>query len=136
MEIQACETIARVSKPIPDDVRALTTLVDEWLDLSAAGAELGVSASRVAQLVKDHQLAAAVPVPREGLKVPAALFDEGAIVKGVSGIITVLHDGSYTDVEIITWLFTADDTLPGRPIDALRENRGSEAKRRAQAMAL
>ena len=32
-------------------------------------------------------------------------------------------------------LFTADDTIPGRPIDALRENRGSEIKRRAQAMA-
>ena len=27
-----------------------------------------------------------------------------------------------------------DDDLPGRPIDALRENRGSEVKRRAQAM--
>lgn len=115
---------------------ALAALVDEWLDLSAAGAQLGVSASRVAQLVKDHQLAAAVPVPREGLKLPAAFFADGAIVKGVSGIITVLHDGGYSDVEILTWLFAEDETLPGRPIDALRENRGSEVKRRAQAMAL
>ena len=31
------------------------------------------------------------------------------------------------------WLFT-DDDLPGRPIDALRENRGSEVKRRAQVL--
>jgi len=125
-----------VSKPGTDDVSALAALVDDWLDLSAAGAQLGVSASRVAQLVKDHQLAAAVPVPREGLKVPAAFFADGVIVKGVSGIITVLHDGGYGDVEILTWLFSDDATLPGRPIDALRENRGSEAKRRAQAMAL
>ena len=35
---------------------------------------------------------------------------------------------------MLTWLFTHDDTIPGRPIDALRENRGSEVKRRAQAM--
>lgn len=125
-----------MSKPGTDDVSALAALVDDWLDLSAAGAQLGVSASRVAQLVKDHQLAAAVPVPREGLKVPAAFFADGVIVKGVSGIITVLHDGGYGDVEILTWLFSDDATLPGRPIDALRENRGSEAKRRAQAMAL
>ncbi|MGN6161230.1 MAG: Rv2175c family DNA-binding protein [Marmoricola sp.] len=125
-----------MSKPESDDVSALASLVEEWWDLSQAGAELGVSASRVAQLVKDHQLAAAVPIPRGGLRVPAALFADGAIVKGVSGVVTVLHDGSYTDVEILTWLFTPDESLPGRPIDALRENRGSEAKRRAQAMAL
>lgn len=119
-----------------NDVNALAALVEEWLDLSEAGARLGVSASRVAQLVKEHQLAAAVPIPQGGIKVPAAFFDQGLIVKGVSGVITVLHDGGYGDVEILTWLFTADETLPGRPIDALRENRGSEAKRRAQAMAL
>jgi hypothetical protein len=37
---------------------------------------------------------------------------------------------------MLEWLFTADDSLPGRPIDALRENRGSEVKRRAQVLAL
>jgi hypothetical protein len=47
----------------------------------------------------------------------------------------MLHDGRYDDRECIAWLFT-DDDLPGRPIDALRENRGSEVKRRAQALAL
>lgn len=124
-----------MSEQIPNDASALATLVEEWFDLSQAGSALGVSASRVAQLIKDHQLAAAVPVPREGLKVPAGFFADGVIVKGVSGIITSLHDGGYEDVQILTWLFTSDDTLPGRPIDALRENRGSEAKRRAQAMA-
>lgn len=125
-----------MSERVSNDVNALAALVEEWLDLSEAGARLGVSASRVAQLVKEHQLAAAVPIPKGGIKVPAAFFDQGLIVKGVSGVITVLHDGGYGDVEILTWLFTADETLPGRPIDALRENRGSEAKRRAQAMAL
>ena len=124
-----------MNEPVSNDVSALATLVEEWLDLSQAGERLGVSASRVAQLAKDHQLATAVPVPKGGLKVPAAFFDQGVIVKGVSGVITVLHDGGFSDVEILTWLFTADETLPGRPIDALRENRGSEAKRRAQAMA-
>ncbi|WP_310962955.1 Rv2175c family DNA-binding protein [Nocardioides terrisoli] len=113
----------------------LATLIAEWLDWSAAGRLLGVSSSRVRQLVREHQLAAVVPVPGEGPKLPAELIDAGAIVKGVPGVLTVLHDGGYDDTEALTWLFTPDDTLPGRPIDALRENRGAEVKRRAQAMA-
>ena len=39
------------------------------------------------------------------------------------------------DREALTWLFTPDETIPGSPMDALRENRGTEIKRRAQAMA-
>ena len=113
----------------------LETLVGEWLDWGQASDLLGVSVSKVRQLIREHQLAAVVPAPGAGQKVPAALIMDGQIVKGVHGVLTVLHDGGYEDREALTWLFTADDTVPGRPIDALRENRGSEVKRRAQAMA-
>ena len=113
----------------------LESLVGEWLDWSQAAELLGVSVSKVRQLIREHQLAAVVPSPGAGQKVPAALILDGEVVKGVPGVLTVLHDGGYEDRESLTWLFTEDETLPGRPIDALRENRGSEAKRRAQAMA-
>lgn len=113
----------------------LADVVDEWIDWSRASELLGISVSKVRQLIRENQLAAAVPVPGEGQKVPAALIQDGLVVKGVPGVLTVLHDGGYDDREALTWLFTADDTIPGRPIDALRENRGSEVKRRAQAMA-
>ncbi|MEP7089902.1 MAG: Rv2175c family DNA-binding protein [Nocardioidaceae bacterium] len=113
----------------------LADLVGEWLDWSQAGDLLRVSASKVRQLIREHQLAAVVPRPGAGQQVPAELIADGLVVKGVPGVCTVLHDGGYDDREILTWLFTADDTLPGRPIDALRENRGAEIKRRAQAMA-
>jgi hypothetical protein len=115
----------------PDD---LNTLIAEWLDWSQASDRLRVSVSKVRQLIREHQLAAAVPIPGAGQQVPAELIMDGEIVKGVPGVLTVLHDTGYEDREILRWLFTADDTLPGRPIDALRENRGSEVKRRAQAM--
>jgi hypothetical protein len=121
------------SAPVGDD---LASLVGEWLDWAACGSELGISASRVRQLIREHQLAAVVPAPGAGQRVPAELLKDGEIVKGVPGVLTVLHDGGYDDREILTWLFTVDDSLPGRPIDALRENRGTEVKRRAQAMAL
>lgn len=114
----------------------LAALIADWVDWAEAGELLGVSATRVRALIKEHQLAAAVPVPGGGVKLPAELFADGEIVKGVSGLVTMLHDGKYDDREILAWMFTPDDTLPGRPIDALRENRGSEVKRRAQAMSL
>ena len=113
----------------------LNDLVGEWLDWNEASELLHVSASRVRQLIREHDLAAAVPVEGAGQKVPAELIMVGEIVKGVPGVLTVLHDGNYDDSAAIAWLFTADDSLPGRPIDALRENRGTEVKRRAQALA-
>ena len=111
----------------------LDALVGDWLDWSEASDALHVSVSKVRQLIREHQLAAAVPVPGAGQKVPAELIMDGEIVKGLPGLLTVLHDTGWDDREALTWLFTADDSLPGRPIDALRENRGSEVKRRAQA---
>jgi Rv2175c C-terminal domain of unknown function len=113
----------------------LASIVGEWLDWSQASDALHVSVSKVRQLIREHHLAAAVPVPGEGQKIPAELVMDGLIVKGLPGLLTVLHDAGYDDGAAITWLFTADDSLPGRPVDALRENRGSEVKRRAQAMA-
>jgi hypothetical protein len=111
----------------------LAALVPEWLDWAEAGALLGVTPAKVRTMIRDHELAAAVPVPGEGPKVPADLIQDGLPVKGLPGLLTVMHDGGYDDRECIAWLFI-DDDLPGRPIDALRENRGSEVKRRAQAL--
>ncbi len=114
----------------------LSTLVTEWLDWDQAAQRLGVTPAKVRTMIRDHELAAAVPHPGAGPRVPADLIGEdGLPVKGLGGLLTLLHDGGYEDREIIAWLHL-DDDLPGRPIDALRENRGSEVKRRAQAMAL
>ncbi len=123
-----------VSENTPED--ALATLIDEWMDWKATAAELGVTVSKVRTLIREHQLAAAVPAPGAGQQVPAELVMDGEIVKGVPGLLTLFSDGGWDDREKLTWLFTPDDSLPGRPIDALRENRGSEVKRRAQALAL
>ena len=113
----------------------LAALVPDWLDWHAAGRELGVTPAKVRTMIRDHELAAAVPTPRAGSQVPAAFIQDGLVVKGLPGLLTVLHDGGFDDRECIAWIFT-DADLPGRPIDALRENRGSEVKRRAQALGL
>ena len=124
----------RVSENTPDD--GLETLITDWLDWKATAAELGVTVTKVRTLIREHHLAAAVPAPGAGQQVPAELVMDGEIVKGVPGLLTLFSDGGWDDREKLTWLFTPDDSLPGRPIDALRENRGSEVKRRAQALAL
>jgi hypothetical protein len=85
-------------------------------------------------MIRDHELAAAVPVPGAGPRVPAEFLDGDEVVKGLPGLLTLMHDHGFDDRECIEWIFT-DADLPGRPIDALRENRAAEVKRRAQAMA-
>jgi hypothetical protein len=117
----------------PTDGPDLAALVEEWIDWAETGRRLGVSTTRVRTMIREHQLAAAVPSPGAGQQVPALFEQDGVVVKGLPGLLTLLHDAGFDDREAIAWIFT-DADLPGRPIDALRENRGSEVKRRAQAL--
>ncbi len=117
--------------PLAD--RDLAALVTEWLDWSEVADLLGVTPGKVRTMIREHELAHAVSAPGAGQRVPAAFIQDGQVVKGLSGLLVLLHDHRFDDRECIAWLFT-DDDLPGRPIDALRENRGSEVKRRAQVL--
>ncbi len=94
---------------------------------------LSVPVSRVHQLVRDGQL---LSIRRAGeVLVPVDFLDGSVVVKGLSGTITVLRDGGYSDSDILRWLFAQEDSLPGTPIASLRAGRHREVKRRAQAMA-
>jgi transcriptional regulator with XRE-family HTH domain len=95
---------------------------------------LGISANRVRQLLRDRRLMA---VPGSGgSKIPADFLQDGAVLKHLAGLLTVLRDGGFSDEEAFEWLFQDDDSLPGTPVDALRGNRHTEVTRRAQALAL
>ncbi|MGZ5399150.1 MAG: Rv2175c family DNA-binding protein, partial [Nocardioides sp.] len=102
----------------------LGSLVPEWLDWSQAGARLGVTPAKVRTMIREHELAAAVPVPGGGPRVPADFIEGNEVLKGLPGLLTLLHDAGFDDRESIAWIYLEAD-LPGRPIDALRENRGS-----------
>lgn len=110
-------------------------LVGEWLTLPDAAERLDVETSRVRRLIDEGQLVAirrGDPVVRS---VPAEMILDGEVAPHLPGTITVLRDGGFTDEELIAWLFTPDETLPGRPIDQLRAGQRGEVRRRAQAMA-
>jgi hypothetical protein len=118
-------------------IPAAEDVLDRELDvltLPDVARVLGQPVTRVHQMLRDGQLLA---VRRDGVLVVPALFLNGeGVVKGLPGTVTVLKDSGFTLDEMIRWLFTADDSLPGTPIEALRGNRGREVKRRAQALAL
>lgn len=111
----------------------LDAVVPAWLEWSEVARQLGVSVGKVRTMIREHELAHAVPREGAGQRVPADFLQDGEVVKGLGGLLTVLHDGGYDDRQCIAWLFL-DAGLPGRPIDALRENRGTEVKRRAQVL--
>jgi Rv2175c C-terminal domain of unknown function/DNA-binding protein Rv2175c, wHTH domain len=114
--------------------RVADALVGEWLSLSDVAGRLAIPSSRVKQLLRDRKLLAVVR-PNGERSVPAAFLDGGQIVKGLCGTLTVLFDCGFDDEEALRWLFTADETLPGTPIQALSARRGTEVNRRAQALA-
>ncbi|WP_291314251.1 Rv2175c family DNA-binding protein [Corynebacterium sp. UBA2622] len=106
---------------------------EKLLSLPEVAEYLDVPVTRVHDLVGARKL---LVYKRGGTKyVPKLLLgDDGGLSKFVSGAITVLHDGGFGDEEILTYLYTPDDSLPGRPIDALHGHGAREVIRRAQAM--
>lgn len=69
--------------------------------------------------------------------IPAAFIQDGAPLKGLRSVISLLRDGRYSDSEIVDWLFAEDESFAqGSAIAALRADHGTEVKRRAQAAAL
>lgn len=112
---------------------AYELLVSAWLTLPEAAELLGVGVNRVRQLVTDRQLLAVRRGESNALMVPADFVQDGRVLKGLPGVLTLLKDAKYEDDEALRWLYT-DDDLPGSPAQALVENRGTEVKRRAQAL--
>ena len=120
-----------------EENKDLTALLrnDELLTLPEAAEERGIAVTRVHDLLHEKKIVAYV---EDGQRYIPALFinDKGAINKFVSGAITVLADGGFSDEEILEHLFTPDDSLPGRPIDGLQGHLAREVIRRAQALGL
>ena len=109
------------------------TLVTRWMTLPEVAEALNVSVNRVRQMLAEHQLVAVRRTDSNALMVPADFIVEGKVLKGLPGVLTLLSDARYSPEEVVRWLYT-DDDLPGSPVEALASNRGTEAKRRAQAL--
>jgi len=117
------------------ETQDIEALVNNWLTLPEIAEQLDVIVTKVHKLIKDKYL---LDVRRgaDNIRfVPADFLTPDGVLKPLRGTIMVLEDAGFDDIEIIRWLFTEDDSLPGRPIDALHAGRKSEIRRRAQALA-
>jgi hypothetical protein len=110
-------------------------VVGAWLTIPDVAQRLGIPVSRVKQLLRDRKLLG-VQRPDGSFGIPAAFLDGNQVVRGLHGTLTLLFDCGFSDVEAMRWLFTADDSLPGSPIEAIAAHRNSEVNRLAQALAL
>ncbi|NLD85798.1 MAG: helix-turn-helix domain-containing protein [Actinomycetales bacterium] len=104
------------------------------VNLPEVSDRLGIPVTRVHDLLRDGAL---IAIKRDGVVVVPEVFfdDDDEVVRFLPGLVSVLRDGGYQDDEILRWLFEADESLPGRPADALHGHRAREVVRRAQAMA-
>ena len=125
-----------------DDLDDLDALVGEWLPLPDVADRLGLDVGKVRRLLQDGHLVAVRRGERNVLSVPADLLVEAGQDGGPSvplpelrGTLSVLGDSGYDARAAVRWLFTADPSLPGTPVEALRAGRKTEVRRRAQALA-
>lgn len=122
-------TVSRV--PHCDDVLSSDV---ETVNLPEVSERLGIPVTRVHDLLREGTL---IAIRRGGVVVVPEVFfdDDDEVARFLPGLVAVLRDGGYDDGEILKWLFEEDDSLPGRPADALHGHRAREVMRRAQAMA-
>jgi hypothetical protein len=109
-------------------------IVGDWLSVPDVADRLSLPVSRVKQLLRDRKLLA-VQRPSGEFAVPAGFLDGDQIIHGLGGTLTLLFDCGFSETEALSWLFTADDSLPGTPVQALTQHRRTEVNRRAQALA-
>ena len=109
-------------------------IVGAWLSVPDVAERLGMPVSRIKQLLRERKLLA-VQRPSGELAVPAGFLDGDQLIHGLGGTLTLLFDCGFSETEALSWLFTADETLPGTPVQALTEHRRTEVNRRAQALA-
>jgi hypothetical protein len=112
----------------------LDELVDSWLAVPDVAERLGTDASRVRRLLQDRNLVGVRRGEPRTLQIPAALLDGDQPLPDLRGTLTVLADAGYSDEEALSWLFSPDDSLPGTPVQALREGRQTAFRRRAQVL--
>ncbi len=104
----------------------------EWINLPDVSEKLGVSISKVHQMIRDGHLLA---VRRDGVRVvPADLVANSTVLKHLPGVLNLLRDARYNDEEALKWLYEPDATIDGNAAKGLGGDRAREVKRRAQAL--
>ncbi|MGI8646899.1 MAG: DNA-binding protein [Acidimicrobiales bacterium] len=108
---------------------------NEWLTVPAVAQRLNVRITRVHRMIAEGELFA---LRRDGVVyIPGELVPtDEHVAAHLAGLFIVLRDDGFSREEMLRWLFTPDESLGGKPVDALYGPKAREVKRRAQALAL
>ena len=120
------------------DARAeLEELVPGWLTLPDVAERQGVGIQAARQQLKDRDILAVRRTERQVLHVPEPFVTGDGPRPELRGTFTVLADGGMSDVDILVWMFTPDETLRGgSPMGALVAGHKTEVRRRAMESAV
>lgn len=128
-------TTATTAEPPADAIPAdLDALVGEWVTMPDVAEHLDIRVTRVHNLVSERRLLAVRRPAPPVRAVPAAFLTDTGVLEPLRGTLVLLQDAGFDDEEALRWLFTEDESLPGRPIDFLRAGRKAEIRRRAQTL--
>lgn len=111
----------------------MTNETDSWLSVPDIAQSLGITPTKVRQLVDERFLLGS---RRTGVFLIPAAFVEGGLVQELPGTVTVLFDGGFTVDDALDWLLEHQSVLGASPLDALRAGRKKEVRRLAQALAV
>ncbi|WP_420113911.1 Rv2175c family DNA-binding protein [Pseudactinotalea sp.] len=110
-----------------------------WASIPEVAEALGLRDRDVRSLIADRSI---VAVRRGGRApvIPSAFVVEDpeggtAVVPGLRGSVIQLTDAGFSDEEIVSWLFRANDELGSTPIQALTDLRTHAVRRSAQSLA-
>lgn len=116
--------------------RQLEDLVPGWLTLPDVAERQGVGIQAARQQLKDRDILAVRRTERQVLHVPEPFVTQDGPRPELRGTFTVLADGGMSDLDILVWMFTPDETLRGgSPMGALLVGHKTEVRRRAMESA-
>lgn len=118
-----------------ENIAQTFALVGDWVTIPDIAQALDLKVTRVHNLISDGTLIALRDPETNVRKVPTLFLNGSRVLESLKGTLVVLKDSGFSDEEAIVWLYTEDESLPGRPIDALIDGRKTEIRRRAQALA-
>ncbi|MEP7160308.1 MAG: Rv2175c family DNA-binding protein [Dermatophilaceae bacterium] len=119
-----------------EHAEALEAVVPGWLTLPGVAERQGVGLHVVRQQLKDREILAVRRTERGVLCVPESFVTSDGPRPELRGTFTVLVDGGMSDIELLTWLFTLDETLTGgSPMGAILAGHKTEVRRRAMELA-
>lgn len=118
-----------------EDLEKMDSLVgDEWLTLPDLADFYRLGITEVRSMMADGEFLAVRRGNPKVLSVPRQLVDPEPL-ELLPGTVTILADAGFSEVEIMTWLFTPHESLIGTPVDSMRAGRRTEVRRLAQTMA-